>query len=105
MKTELVPQRDCPPLAVVVDSMAGGHLRLGYERLIDAIQRVEHEITVISRRPRPGPDRIEDGEAGDRHEPQHLVVRCAPDPGRRRTTGGYEAARRSGAQKSSTLSY
>jgi hypothetical protein len=76
--------------------MALDHLRLRLPLGVDAVERIEDEIGVVSRRPRPGDDRIEHAQIGHPHENQGFrAIRSPPEPGRRsnrkrRRRGGFK---------------
>ena len=72
-----VAQRELPGLAVVLDDVAGDHLRRGLEAVLLAglpVQRVEHHVAVVARHVGRGPDRIEDRQVRLRDEFQHPLV-------------------------------
>jgi hypothetical protein len=62
--------------------MTRRHLRMRLEVVVLTVQRVEHQVRVVARHIGGGPDRIERGEIGLRHEFQHALrlgrqdVRC-----------------------------
>jgi hypothetical protein len=70
VKAQPVAQPQIPGQAVIVDLVAGDHLRLGLPVGVDAVERVEDEIGIVAGRPVEGDDRIEHGEIRGRHEAQ-----------------------------------
>ena len=81
VKLEAGPQLNQPGPAVILDAVALGHLRLGFELGVHAEQRVEDIVTVGLHRLSGGPVRIERGQVGGGHEFQH--ARLLGDGGRR----------------------
>jgi hypothetical protein len=59
VETQTVAQLQCPGQSVLLDGMALNHLGLRLPLGVDALERIEHEIGVVSRRPCPGNDRIQ----------------------------------------------
>jgi hypothetical protein len=67
MKPQPLAQSKRPDGTVVLDSMAFEHLWLGRERLVQAKQRVEHQVGVDMGSPGRTPNRIEQGQANPRN--------------------------------------
>src|SRR5437763_1108197 len=56
---QAVAQFQSPGQSVLLHGMALDHLRLRLPLGVDAIERIEHEICRVSRRPCPGDDRVQ----------------------------------------------
>ena len=72
MEAQAAAEFDGPAPPVVLDRMTRGHLGTDGEALVEAVERVEHEVTVIARRSGTGPHRVENDQVGIGHEPQDL---------------------------------
>ncbi len=91
MEHEIGAQRNAPGLSPVLGCSARGHLRLGTVVAVEAEQRVEHQEAVVTGLIGRGPDGVEHGQVGLRHELQHAGGRAAGDcRGRKRGCGGSQ---------------
>jgi hypothetical protein len=74
--------------------MALDHLRLRLPLSVDAVERIEHEISVVSRQPRPGEDRIQHRKIRDTDKDEGFRVIRSPESGRhsnrKRRRGGFK---------------
>src|SRR5580704_5650971 len=59
VEAQTVAQFQGPGQSVLLDGMALDHLRPRLPLGVDAVKRIEHEISAVSRRPRPGDDRVQ----------------------------------------------
>src|SRR6266404_1814975 len=62
VKAQSVAQCQSPGQPILLDLMSLDHLRLGCPIRIDAVERIEDEISVIARLPLAGDDRVEHAE-------------------------------------------
>ena len=74
-----VPQLQIPSQAVILYRMAFDHLRLSVEFCIVAVKRVVHRQSEVAGNIGGGPNRVEGGEVGVRHEGNGLLHLRAPD--------------------------
>jgi hypothetical protein len=72
METQAFAQGEGPAEAVLIRGPALGHGGPGDEVGIDGDDLVIHQIGVVPRDDRGGPDRVEAGEVGLRDDPQNL---------------------------------
>ncbi len=79
-------QRDPPGLAAIIGHRALCHLRLRPVLAVETEQRVENQKPVVARLIGRGPDRVQYGQIGLRHERQYTGTRAAGD--RRRSKAG-----------------
>ena len=108
VEAQTVAQLQGPGQSVLLDGMALDHLRLRLPLGVDAVKRIEHEIGVVSRRPRPGDDRIQHRKIGDPHKDEGFRVFRSPESGRRsnrkrRRGGGFKQIASSHSGFSRTL--
>ena len=68
VEAQAVAQGHGPEQAVLADAVAGDHLRLRAELLVDAIERVEDQEAVVAGDEAGGDDRVEDRRVGLGHE-------------------------------------
>ena len=68
-----VAQRDVPLQLVAAHRVAGCHLRMRLELVVEPVQGVEHQERVVAGDVGRGPDRIERGQIGLRNEFQYLL--------------------------------
>jgi hypothetical protein len=81
-KSQPVAQCQSPDQPILLDLMSLDHLRLGGPVHIDAIERVEDEISLIARRAEADDDRIEHAEIFGRNKDQLVGPLRASDPRR-----------------------
>ena len=83
MEAQTVTQLEGPGQSVLLDDMTLDHLRLRLPLGVDAVERVEHEIGGISRRPKSGHHRVKHAQIGDPDENQGFrAIRTPPEPWR-----------------------
>ena len=83
VKAQTVAQRQGPGQSVLLDGMALDHLRPRLPLGVNAVKRIEHEIGVVSRRPRPGDDRIQHRKIRDPDKDEGFrAIRSVPEPRR-----------------------
>src|SRR5215469_14810248 len=88
VKTQPIAQAQQPSQPVIVDLMPLDHLRLRLPARIEAVQRVKHQVGVITSLTVEGYDRVEHDEIQARRDDQRL--------GRRRSADAWRGQRRSG---------
>src|SRR5260370_10739072 len=81
MKAEAVPQFEIPDQSILVDRMTFNHLGQRHPARIEAVKRVEDEISVVARRPIEGDDRVQHGKIRSGDEDQLVLPLGPPDPG------------------------
>ena len=96
-------QPEGPGLEVGADRMPLDHLRLRFKPVIDPVQRVPDQQGAVAHDILRGPDRIEVGQIGLRHKPQHLVARRARQPWHGKSARRGKRTRGGGLQKIPTL--
>jgi hypothetical protein len=102
VKAQSVAQCQGPGQPILLDLMSLDHLRLGCPIRVDAVERIEDEISVIARLPLAGGDRVEHAEVYVDTKDQLVGPLRPPDPRR----GERRSARGGGLQQfSSTQGY
>ena len=66
-------QSQRPNGTVLVNGVAFDHLWLRGERLVQAIERIEHQVGMVMRRAVPAENRIEQCQIDKRNESEHLA--------------------------------
>ena len=96
VELQALAQLEGPGLEVGADLVALDHLRLRLELVVDAVQHVPDQQGAVAHDVLRGPDGVEIGQGGLRHEAQHLAVPWGVPWVARRAgqTGHGEAARR-----------
>jgi hypothetical protein len=100
VKAQTVAQLQVPDQTILFDVVALDHLWLRRPVRIDAVERVEDEISVVARRPVEGYDRVQHREARSRNKhqlcwtflPAQSAVRRAQQDSRQRLTAGFSCA-------------
>jgi len=82
MEAQTVAQLQRPGQSVLLDGMALDHLWLRLPFGVDAVKRIEHEIGGVSRRPRPGDDRIQHRKIRDPDKDEGFRAIRSPEAGR-----------------------
>src|SRR5262249_55039514 len=94
MKAQPLAQCQSPCQPILVDLMSVDHLRLRHPVRVNAVERIEDEISVIAGRADPGGDRVEHVEVYGRSKPQFVRSFRPPDPrcgeSRKACAGGFE---------------
>jgi len=83
MEAQTVAQLQRPGQSVLLDGMALDHLWLRLPFGVDAVKRIEHEIGGVSRRPRPGDDRIQHRKIRDPDKDEGFRAVRSPQSRRR----------------------
>ena len=95
VEEQALAQGDRDAAAILLDRVALGHLRLGTEFGVRAVEGVVHHVAVVAGDVGRGPDRVEAGEVGLRHEFQHPAGRGLRDREARQRRGSRRRRRRS----------
>ena len=97
VEAQTAAQLERPGQPVFLDGMALDHLWLRLPLCGDAVERIEHEIRGVARRPRPGHHRVEHAEISNPDENQGFRAVCSPPEPRR--YAGPKRRRHSGFEK------
>jgi hypothetical protein len=71
VEAQPVPQGDGAGPAVILEQVAGGHLRMGAELVVHAVERVPDHVAMVADDVGGDRDRVQPAEIGLWHEAQH----------------------------------
>ena len=79
MEAQPVAQAQQPSQPVILDLMPLDHLGLSLPARIEAVQRVEHQISIVTSWPVEGHDRVEHDQIAGPRDHQGIAPRRAAD--------------------------